>query len=77
MISTRDKYIKWKADPKELAENVLRLHKTKDIDNYLQRGLFLLNSNRFTEIYIIGKTDSFPKAVELAQMIKDRIIALH
>ena len=70
MISTKDKYIKWKADPRELAENVLRIHKNKDIDNYLQRALFLLNTNKCTEIFIIGKTDTFHKAVGLAEMVK-------
>ena len=34
MISTRDKYIMWKADSRELADNVLRIHKNKDIENY-------------------------------------------
>ena len=70
MISTRDKYVKWKADARELSENVLRLHKNKDLANYLQRGLFLLNTNKCTEIFIIGKTDTFHKAVELTEIVK-------
>ena len=70
MISTKDKYVKWKADPRELSDNVLRVHKNKDIVNYFQRGLFLLNTKKCSEIFIIGKSDTYHKAVELAEMFK-------